>query len=75
MHIVQASPELARAVHTVIATGMAAHLISQAVNIRDDKAVASCLRLAGFGRDSVSALSFCAAAIASCFYVISERVH
>ncbi len=75
MQIVQTTPELARAVHTIIATGMAAHLIHQAVNIRDDGAVSGALRGAGFGRDSVKALRFCAAAIASRFYVISNMVH
>lgn len=75
MQIVTSTPELARAVHTIIATGMAAHLIHQAVNLRDDKAVLGALKSAGFGGDSVKAQRLCAAAIASRFHVISNMVH
>ena len=75
MVIVQASPELARAAHTIIATGMALHLMSRAINIRDDLAVAATLRNAGFGQDSINALRFCAVAISSRFHVISNRTH
>ncbi len=75
MQIVHATPELARAAQAIIATGMASHLVAQAVDLRDDAAVVGALRGNGFGKSSVKALRFCAAAIASRLHVISNMVH
>lgn len=75
MQIVHATPELSRAAQAITATGMAAHLVAQAVDLLDDAAVVGALRREGFGASSVKALRLYAAAIAIRLHVTSSMVH
>lgn len=64
MQIIQASPQLVSAVQTMIAVGMASHLMRRAADLQDDTAVTVTLAQAGFGASSIRALRACAVSIA-----------
>lgn len=64
MQIIQASPQLAATVRTIVAVGMAGHLTRRASDLQDDTAVTITLAQAGFGASSIRALRSCAVSIA-----------
>lgn len=74
MQIVQASPQLVHAVQTVIAIGMARHLLRRVSDLQDDTAVTVALAQAGFGLASIRALRNRATAIARQI-AASTKVH
>lgn len=73
MQVMQASLPLAHAVHAIIATGMAKHLIRHAIDLADDPAVIFTLAHAGFGLASIRALRSRAVEIAGTS--ASKKVH
>lgn len=73
MQVMQASIPLAHAVHAIIATGMAKHLIRHAIDLADDPAVIFTLAHAGFGLSSIRALRARAVEIAGAS--ASKKVH
>lgn len=74
MQVVQASIPLAHAVHAIIATGMAKHLIRHAIDLADDPSVIFALANAGFGLTSIRALRTRAVEMAGAI-TASTKVH
>ena len=74
MQIIQASPQLVSAVQTMIAVGMASHLMRRAADLHDDISVTVTLAQAGFGASSIRALRSCAVSIAR-QYSASTKAH
>lgn len=64
MQILQASAHLADTVKSIIAVGMASHLLRKAADLHDETSVTVSLAQAGFGAASIRALRGRAADIA-----------
>ena len=75
MRIVDASPELTKAAHSLIVCRMVCHLVTSCPDIRCDTSVTVTLARAGFGADSIRALRFRAVEIAGHIAAASTKVH